>query len=319
MCLHFGFFGFIQYLDFWRWPCKDCSLSVDGACAIRDAEMRKACAAKDHPTKPEWLQSDKIANPTLASATPKPIVINYNTAGEDTNSQQVVQCEQVQVTKLPLSVCGETDAGNSWKHFVVVGLLAACKHFSEACSIDETTLEVHAGSKTSVSSKATWAAGALVLVPKVPGICNIALKSRQEADKNRMLVELVRAFGHDKACVLLPAIKLPRKGVDPKTNPDLWSVIPARLARRSTSHEECNMELQRIPLDSVITVGDGTGGACFAETHSIVLPVFSNSKPIQRGVRLSFILHQRQCNRRRSAQQKPGKANSRRNEHRVRW
>jgi len=161
--------------------------------------------------------------------------------------------------------------------------LAACKHFSEACPVDETTLEVHAGSKTSVSSKATWGAGALVLVPKVPGICNIALKSRQEVGKNRMLVELVRACGHDKAFVLLPAIKLPRKGVDLKTNPDLWSVIPAWLARRSTSHEECNMELQSIPLDSVITVGDGTGGACFAETHSIVLPVFSNSKPIEKG------------------------------------
>ena len=257
-------------------------MSVVGAALNRDAEMRKYCAAKLHPQKPEWMSSGKAADPKPALAAPKPVVIIYNNSGEATNSQQVVQSAEVTATKLPISVGGATDDENSWKHSVVIGLLAACKHFSEACPIDDTTLEVLHGTKTFVQSQKTWETGTLVLVPKVPGIGNVALKSRPEMLKNPMMIDLGRADADGKVFVLLPAVKLPRKGIDPNKNPDLWTVIPAWLARRSTCQEECNMELQQLPLDSVSTVGDSSG-TCFLATSAIVVPVFSNIKQIEKG------------------------------------
>ena len=108
-----------------------------------------------HPKKPEWLQSDEKANPTPASATPKPILIKYDAAGKAINEQQVLEPDQVQaMVDLPMSVCGgDTDADISWRHLVVTGLLSLSKHFTEACPVDETTVEIKHGLKTIVSSK----------------------------------------------------------------------------------------------------------------------------------------------------------------------
>ena len=262
-------------------------LTVNETLRMRDAEMRNAKELTNivHPKKPEWLQSDEKVNPTPTSATPKPILIKFDKFGKALNEQQVLEPEQVQaMVDLPMSVCGgDTDADLSWRHLVVTGLLSLSKHFTEVGPVDETTVQIKFGLKTIVSSKREWTTGALILVPTVHAISSIQMKSRQDVNRNRMLVELVHACDEDKAFVLLPAIKLPRKNTDPTKNPDKLQIYPGWLARRSTIFGECNMELKQLPLDSIFNCGDGHEGGCWMDSYPFVLPVWSNTKLIAEG------------------------------------
>ena len=258
----------------------------------RDEILRAACKPSltlrkaTHPDKPDWMALEgKPTEVVSTSSIPKPVLIKYDSRGNTTNEPQVVTALEMSSTILRFTFDDTFESTNKWKHLVVIGLLTAFEQFAETCPVNDKTMEVVVhGPKVTLRSKVNWPSGSLVLVPKVPGVSYVTEKSLTEFEKNRMLIKLVRACDEGDRChALAPAVKLPRKGVDPQSDPSKWLIVPAWLARRSTSTQECNMELQTIPIDEVLTIGAGKEDTVFAAAHSITVPVFVNSEDIAKG------------------------------------
>jgi len=83
--------------------------------------------------------------------------------------------------------------------------------------------------------------------------------------------------------VLVPVTKLPKIGTDPQHDPSRWVIVPAWIARRSASTEECNMEMVMIPIDEALTIGALAKEATFLTGKSFTVPVFMNSRQINKG------------------------------------
>ena len=241
-----------------------------------------------HPTKPEWMVSKgkHALEEKPKNEPPKPTRLRYDkVTNELLNEQQVAVTEEVKSETVPWAF-EEQEALDelwAWKHLVVSGLLAAYAKLNESCTLNDDTMKVvtNAGKMTLISH-VFWAAGELILVPKVPGVANVTSKTQKEFQKSNVHIELARACGtaDDRVHVLLPAYKIPKKE-DPRENPDKWLIIPAWVARRSADSLECNMEVNQIPVNNLCQIG--TGKETFQAALSTTVPVFVSTKDIKKG------------------------------------
>lgn len=280
----------LQYIFAFR---QDAAGGIVAVSIQRDDVMRKMCTSKEstaaHPTKPNWMSGTApLAETVHALAAPKPVMLQYDGKGKVTNEQkETCLAPEVTSTILRFDFCAPFDAENAWKHSVVNGLLHAFSKFSEACPVNDSTVEIiRVGAKSSLHSKKDWEIGALALVPKVPNISSLVTKSLKDAAKNHTQIQLVPPCGTENekvVTVLVPVTKLPKIGTDPQHDPSRWVIVPAWIARRSASTEECNMEIVMIPIDEALTIGALAKEATFLTGKSFTVPVFMNSRQINKG------------------------------------
>ena len=267
---------------------------VMDAAVLKDNVMRAMMPATGpaHPTRPEWMviEARGVDGRLVEKTTndpPKPIRLSYDKdTNELLNEQPVAVSEAEKSTTVPWAYEAQEalDEDSGWKHLVVYGLLAAFRKFGDACTLNDETMEiVTLGAKSTLVSKIFWPAGGLILVPKVPGIAYVASKTKKEFHKNNQQIQLARACGsgEDRVWCLVPASKIPKKGIDPRASPDKWIIVPAWVARRSADSKECNMEVKEIPVESLLQVG--TGAETYQSETSTVIPVFFSSKEIKAG------------------------------------
>ena len=256
---------------------------------IMRATLPKDEDSPPHPTRPEWMviKAEHALAEKTTNEPPKPTRLRYDKdTNELLNEQQVTVSEEETSTTVPWALEAQEalDEESAWKHLVVFGLLAAHRKFCDTCTLNDDTMEIRTlGAKHTLISKIKWPAGGLILVPKVPGVAYVTAKSLKEFHKNNQQIQLVRAGGSDadRVHVLVPASKIPKKGMDPRDSPDKYIIVPAWVARRSSDSQECNMEVKEIPIESLLHIG--TGKETLTDALGTVVPVLMSSKDIKAG------------------------------------